>query len=59
MATSIIELSPERTAEIAGQEDLRLVESLREGSERGYEELLLQFQQPVYVLALRLVDDQS
>ena len=59
MATSIFELSPERTAEIAGQEDLRLVESLREGSERGYEELLARFQQPVYVLALRLLDDQS
>jgi len=59
VATSIFELSPERTAEIAGQEDLRLVESLREGSERGYEELLTRFQQPVYVLALRLLDDQS
>jgi RNA polymerase sigma-70 factor (ECF subfamily) len=59
VATSIFELSPERTAEIAGQEDLRLVESLREGSERGYEELLTRFQQPVYILALRLLDDQS
>jgi RNA polymerase sigma-70 factor, ECF subfamily len=59
VATSIFELNPERTAEIAGQEDLSLVESLREGSERGYEELLTRFQQPVYVLALRLLDDQS
>jgi RNA polymerase sigma-70 factor (ECF subfamily) len=59
VATSIFELSAERTAEIAGQEDLRLVESLREGSERAYEELLTRFQQPVYVLAMRLLDDQS
>jgi RNA polymerase sigma-70 factor (ECF subfamily) len=35
------------------------VESLREGSERAYEELLIRFQQPVYALALRLLDDQS
>jgi RNA polymerase sigma-70 factor (ECF subfamily) len=59
VATSIFELRPERTAEIAGQEDLRLVESLREGSERAYEDLLARFQQPVYVLALRLLDDRS
>jgi RNA polymerase sigma-70 factor (ECF subfamily) len=32
---------------------------LREGSEKAYEELLLRFQQPVYALALRLLDDQS
>jgi len=32
---------------------------LREGSERAYEELLIRFQQPVYALALRLLDDQS
>jgi RNA polymerase sigma-70 factor (ECF subfamily) len=35
------------------------VESLREGSERAYEELLVRFQQPVYALALRLLDDQG
>jgi RNA polymerase sigma-70 factor, ECF subfamily len=59
VATSIFELNPERTAENAGQEDLRLVELLREGSERAYEELLTRFQQPVYALALRLLDDPS
>jgi RNA polymerase sigma-70 factor (ECF subfamily) len=32
---------------------------LREGSERAYEELLIRFQQPVYALALRLLDDPS
>lgn len=59
MATSIFELNPERTAAIAEQEDLRLVESLRDGSECAYEELVTRFQQPVYALALRLLDDQS
>ena len=59
MATSIFELSPERLAEAVEHEDFRLVESLREGSERAYEELLTRFQQPVYTLALRLLEDQS
>jgi RNA polymerase sigma-70 factor (ECF subfamily) len=60
MATSILELSSERSAE-AGPEpgDLCLVEALREGSEQAYEELIARFQQPVYTLALRLLDDQS
>ena len=56
MATSIIELSPERAAEAGAElEDLRLIESLRLGSERAYEELIGRFQQPVYTLALRLL----
>ncbi|HXB66675.1 MAG TPA: sigma-70 family RNA polymerase sigma factor [Candidatus Acidoferrales bacterium] len=59
MATSIFELNPERTAAIAEQEDLRLVDSLRDGNEYAYEQLLLRFQQPVYALALRLLDDPS
>ena len=59
MGTSIFDLSPERTAEAVDVADLHLVESLREGSERAYEELLIRFQQPVYALALRLLDDQS
>ena len=59
MATSIFELNPERTAAIAEQEDLRLVDSLRDGDENAYEQLLLRFQQPVYALALRLLDDPS
>ena len=60
MGTSIFELSAERTAaETVDAADLHLVESLREGSERAYEELLIRFQQPVYALALRLLDDQS
>ena len=59
MATSILDLSPEQTAEGAESDDFRLVESLREGSEWAYEELLARFQQPVYTLALRLLDNQS
>jgi RNA polymerase sigma-70 factor (ECF subfamily) len=60
VATSILDLNSERTAEAAGEaEDLRLVESLRQASETAYEELLMRFQQPVYTLALRLLNDQS
>ena len=59
MGTSIFDLSPDRTAETLDAADLQLVDSLRDGSERAYEELLIRFQQPVYALALRLLDDQS
>ena len=59
MGTSIFDFSPERTAEAVDVADLHLVDSLRDGSEKAYEELLLRFQQPVYALALRLLDDQS
>ena len=60
MATSILELSTERAAEAAAEaEDFRLVESLRKGHERAYEELISRFQQPVYVLAIRLLGDVS
>jgi RNA polymerase sigma-70 factor (ECF subfamily) len=53
-------LSSERTAEAAAEvEDARLIESLRAGSEHAYEELLTRFQQPVYTLALRLLNDSS
>ena len=59
MGTSIFDLSPGRTAETVDVADLHLVERLREGSEGAYEELLIRFQQPVYALALRLLDDQG
>jgi len=59
VAASILDLSPERTAEVAEVEDLRLVQSLREGSEWAYERLLTRFQQPVYALAFRLLGDPS
>jgi len=59
VATSILDLSSERAAEPAEADDQRLVERLREGSERAYEDLLGRFQQPVYALAFRLLSDQS
>lgn len=60
MATSVLELSPEQTAESGVEpDDLRLVEALREGSDQAYEELIGRFQQPVYTLAMRLLDDPS
>jgi RNA polymerase sigma-70 factor, ECF subfamily len=60
VATSILDLNPERAAEGAIEtDDFRLIESLREGSERAYEDLLTRFQQPVYTLALRLLNDPA
>ena len=40
-----------------GRDDLRLIEALRAGAEEAYEELLARFQQPVYALCLRLLND--
>jgi RNA polymerase sigma-70 factor (ECF subfamily) len=59
VASSILEITSNRTAEVADTDDLRLIEALREGSERAYEELLTRFQQPVFTLALRLLNDQA
>jgi len=60
LATSILELSPDRAAEgSADLEDLRLVEGLREGANWAYEELIARFQQPVYALALRLLTGET
>jgi RNA polymerase sigma-70 factor, ECF subfamily len=59
VATSILELSGQKALDGADSDDLRLVELLRSGESRAYEELLARFQQPVYALALRLLDDPS
>ena len=60
MATSILDLSPDRAAEgVADLDDLRLVEGLREGANWAYEDLISRYQQPVYALALRLLTGQS
>jgi RNA polymerase sigma-70 factor, ECF subfamily len=59
VATSILDLGSQRALESADSDDLRLVESLRTGAAQAYEELLGRFQQPVYALALRLLDDPS
>jgi RNA polymerase sigma-70 factor (ECF subfamily) len=57
--TSIFDLNTEKAAETLDLEDLRLVDALRGNSEAAYEELIRRFQQPVYALALRLLDDQG
>jgi RNA polymerase sigma-70 factor (ECF subfamily) len=59
LAISIFDLNPDRAVESLDVDDLLLIDSLREGSEQAYEELLTRFQQPVYALALRLLDDQG
>ncbi|HZT29170.1 MAG TPA: sigma-70 family RNA polymerase sigma factor [Bryobacteraceae bacterium] len=60
MAASILDLNSNRGPEPgADWEDLELVAALRDGSEDAYETLLCRFQQPVYNLALRLLNDQS
>ena len=60
MATSILELNAEQSAASAAfGEDLRLVEGLRAGAETAYEELIERFQQPVYALAIRLLNDPA
>ncbi|HWQ54809.1 MAG TPA: sigma-70 family RNA polymerase sigma factor [Bryobacteraceae bacterium] len=57
MATSIFDLNSERIPE--GAEDQDLVQALRDGSESAYEILLARFQQPVYNMALRLLNDPA
>lgn len=60
MAATILDLGLDRAIEVvADTEDLRLVDALRSGSEEAYEVLLARFQQPVYTLAMRLLEDQS
>src|SRR5215475_8782164 len=60
MITSILELNPGRAPEAGAEgEDLRLVAELRAGCECAYEELIARFQQPVYALALRLLNDPA
>src|SRR5215470_3684458 len=58
VATAILDLNPDYSA---GTEldDQRLIELLRVGDERAYEELLTRFQQPVYTLSLRLLNDEG
>ena len=56
MATAILDLNLEGGAE---GDDQRLIESLRAGSERAYEELLARFQQPVYTLSFRLLNNPA
>lgn len=58
MATAILELNSECSA-AADADDPRLIESLRAGAEQAYEELLARFQQPVYTLCFRLLNNEG
>jgi len=58
MATSVLDLSSQQSL-AADSGDLALVRALCKGSEQAYETLLLRFQQPVYNLCLRLLNDPS
>jgi len=59
MPTTILDLSPERAADGGETGDALLLDHLRAGYEQAYEELLTRFQQPVFALAFRLLDDQA
>jgi RNA polymerase sigma-70 factor (ECF subfamily) len=60
VATTVLDLSPDRSTEtVLDDGDLQLIEALRQGNELAYEQLLTRFQQPVYTLALRLLNDPS
>jgi RNA polymerase sigma-70 factor (ECF subfamily) len=57
---SILDLNTDRPAEAGSAgDDLELIRALQQGSEGAYETLLSRFQQPVYNLALRLLNDTS
>ncbi len=59
MASVIFDLNSERNPDPGPTEDQELLEGLRQGTERAYEVLLARFQQPVYNLALRLLNDST
>ncbi len=56
MATLRLDLNAEGCGD--GNDHL-LIEALRSGSETAYEQLLARFQQPVYTLAVRLLNNQA
>jgi RNA polymerase sigma-70 factor (ECF subfamily) len=58
VATAIIELQPESSV-APEADDQQLIHALRAGAEAAYEQLLARFQQPVYALCLRLLDDEG
>ena len=59
VATAILDFTERPAAQATVSEDLCLAESLRQGDERAYEELIAHFQQPVYMLANRLLNDPA
>jgi RNA polymerase sigma-70 factor, ECF subfamily len=56
VATLTLDLNAETCGDA---NDHLLIESLRCGDERAYEQLLARFQQPVYTLAMRLLNNQA
>jgi RNA polymerase sigma-70 factor, ECF subfamily len=54
--TLILDLNSETSGD---SNDHLLIEALRSGDERAYEQLLGRFQQPVYTLAVRLLNNQA
>jgi RNA polymerase sigma-70 factor, ECF subfamily len=59
VTSSILDLNSGRQHEPVSIGDDELVQALQQGSEGAYETLLSRFQQPVYNLALRLLNDPS
>jgi RNA polymerase sigma-70 factor (ECF subfamily) len=59
VATSILDLTAQRALDSTDSDDLRLIDALRAATSGAYEELLTRFQQPVYALAFRLLNDPS
>jgi len=59
VATLILDLSERRVADATASGDLCLAEALRQGDGRAYEELIARFQQPVFTLAARLLNDPA
>jgi RNA polymerase sigma-70 factor, ECF subfamily len=59
VAASILDLNLSTTTEAVETDDVRLAEALRAGAGEAFEELVNRFQQPVYALAVRLLDDTS
>ncbi|MGO9230419.1 MAG: sigma-70 family RNA polymerase sigma factor [Bryobacteraceae bacterium] len=59
VATAILDFTERPAVQATVGEDLCLAESLRQGDERAYEELIARFQQPVYTLANRLLNDPA
>jgi RNA polymerase sigma-70 factor, ECF subfamily len=59
VATAILDLTERTAAHASASEDLCLAEALRQGDERAYEDLITRFQQPVFTLASRLLNDPA
>jgi RNA polymerase sigma-70 factor (ECF subfamily) len=60
VAASFLDLNSDRDPDVSAVwEDQSLSLALRDGSEQAYETLLARFQQPVYALALRLLNDPA